>query len=235
MPVGRPAARAFGAAGYRTIADLDGSRSTRGFRSPTLQGMTLLGPSIRPIATWVIVLGGLLMAALWLVYTVLHGPTSFQQDRVFLGQGVHFWGMLLGVVPNSLIAAGLIACRGELTPSRRAAIGHALTCGALIVPAVLDLAVQAINAPFFLPLQSVGVLTLAAGLGPRPAYSTLKPILRVLGGLLGAGMVVAFIPADFSDSIGGFRLFGVLAYFLAGLAWSTLGYQLSQHYRSRVP
>lgn len=189
--------------------------------------MTSQGRSTRQIASWAIVAGGLLMAGLWLVYTSLHGPTSFQEDRVFLGRGVHFWGMLLGVVPNILIATGLIACRGQLRPSRLAAIGHALTCGALIVPAVLDLVVQAINAPFFLPVQAVGVLTLAGGLGRWPASSALRTCLRVLAGLLGGGMIVAFIPQDFSDSIGGFRMFGVLAYFLAGLAWSTVGYLLS--------
>jgi hypothetical protein len=175
------------------------------------------------MATWAIVAGGLLMAALWLAYTSLHGPTSFQENHVFLGRGVEFWGMVLGVVPNSLIASGLIACRGQLTPSRMAAIGHALTCGALIVPAVLDLAVQAINAPFFLPVQAAGVFMLAAGIGGRPAHPSLRNSLAVLGGVLVVGMIVAFIPQAFSDSIGGFRIFGVFAYFLAGLAWSIVG------------
>lgn len=189
--------------------------------------MTKSGWSTRGVAPWVIAAGGLLMAALWLVYTWLHGPTTYQEDHQFLGRDVHFWGMLLGVVPNSLISAGLIALRDWLaTPSKLAAVGHWLMCGALVVPAVLDFAVQAINAPFFLPVQAVGVVLLAAGLRSRPDQSTLRTSLVVLGGLLGAGMMVAFLPQDFSDSIGGFRIFGVFAYFLAGLAWSGVGYVL---------
>jgi hypothetical protein len=130
--------------------------------------MTKPRRSTRVVAPWLIVAGGLLMASLWLVYTGVHGPTSYQEDHLVLGQGPHLWGMLLGVVPNSLIAGGLIALRGVLTPNNLAAIGHSLTCGALLVPAVLDLAVQAINAPFFLPVQAVGVVMLAAGLGRVP-------------------------------------------------------------------
>lgn len=167
------------------------------------------------------------MAALWLVYTWLHGPTTYQEDNEFLGRDVHFWGMLLGVVPNSLLAAGLIALRDRLaTPSTLAAAGHGLLCAALVVPAVLDVAVQAINAPFFLPVQAVGAVLLAAGLRPRPDHSTVRTSLLVLGGLLGAGMIVAFVPQDLADSIGGFRIFGAFAYFLAGLAWSRVGHVL---------
>ena len=169
------------------------------------------------------------MAALWLVYTWLHGPTTYQEDHQFLGRDVHFWGMLLGVVPNSLIAAGLIAMRDRLaTPSKLAAAGHALTCGALVVPAVLDFAVQAINAPFFLPVQAVGVALLAAGLRGGPEQSALRTSLALLGGLLAAGMLVAFLPQAISDLVGGFRIFGVFAYFLAGLAWSGVGHALSR-------
>lgn len=197
--------------------------------------MTKPQRSTRAAAPWLIVAGGLLMASLWLVYKAVHGPTSYQEDHLVLGQGPHFWGMLLGVVPNSLIAGGLIALRGVLTPNKRAAIGHGLTCGALLVPAALDLAVQAINAPFFLPVQAVGVLMLAAGLGGQPACRGLRISLAALGGLLGTGMVVAFLPEGFSDSIGGFRIFGALAYFLAGLAWSRVGFSVARCRRGEAP
>lgn len=199
---------------------------TRAFAA-YVSGMAGSGWSIRGVAPWVIAAGGLLMAALWLLYTWLHGPTTFQEDHHLLGRDVHFWGMLLGVVPNSLIAVGLIALRGWLAaPGRLAAAGHGLICGALVVPAVLDLTVQAINAPFFLPVQAAGLFLLAAGLRSPIDQGTLRTSLVVLGGLLGAGMMVAFLPQDFSDSIGGFRIFGVFAYFLAGLAWSGVGYAL---------
>lgn len=191
--------------------------------------MTKLGRSTNAVASGAIVAGGLLMAALWLVFTPLHGPTSYNEGHLLWGRDMHFWGMLLGVVPNTLIAAGLIALRGRLaTPSRLAAIGHGLTCVGLVVAAVLDLAVQAMNAPFFLPVQAVGVLMLAAGLKSLPAHRPLRIALMVLGGLLGTGMIVAFIPQGFSDSIGGYRIFGILAYFLPGLVWSLVGHLLSR-------
>ena len=168
------------------------------------------------------------MAALWLVFTQLHGPTSYNEGHRLWGRDMHFWGMLLGVIPNSLIAAGLISLRrGLATPSKLAAIGHGMVCGALIVAAVLDLAVQAINAPFLLPVQAIGVLMLAAGLTCRPANRPLSITFTVLGGLLGMGMIVAVFPQDFSDSVGGYRIFGILTYFLPGLVWSLVGFLLS--------
>jgi hypothetical protein len=97
-----------------------------------------------------------------------------------------------------------------------------------VLAAALDVAVQAINAPFLLPVQAVGVLLLAAGLRGRPEPVALRTSFGALGGLLATSMAVAFIPQEISDPIGGFRIFGVFAYLLAGLAWSVIGYVLSR-------
>ena len=48
-----------------------------------------------------LVVGGLVAVPVWLVFTSVHGPTSFNENNITLGRDMHFWGMLLGVVPNS--------------------------------------------------------------------------------------------------------------------------------------
>jgi hypothetical protein len=51
---------------------------------------------------------------LWLVFTTVHGPTSFNEDNVTLGLGMHAWGLLLGVIPNVLVGSGLLLARRAL-------------------------------------------------------------------------------------------------------------------------
>ena len=64
-------------------------------------------------ASLAFVAGGLLMAVLWLVFTNVHGPTSFAQTRVVLGRSTLFGGRLLGGLPNLLVALGLIILYGK--------------------------------------------------------------------------------------------------------------------------
>lgn len=54
------------------------------------------------------IIGGWLMAVLWPLFTILHGPTSFNQDRHFLGRDPLFWGMLMSAPASLMIAFGLI-------------------------------------------------------------------------------------------------------------------------------
>lgn len=83
---------------------------------------------VRFAGVMAVVAGGLLMAALWLVFTSAHGPTSFNEDRVILGGSMLFWGMLLGGIPNLLIAAGLVvfSSRLALLTGRLARVGYVL-------------------------------------------------------------------------------------------------------------
>ena len=55
--------------------------------------------------------GGLLMAALWLIFTSVHGPTSSNENRVFLSGESIRWGFLRpihctpgdGLVPHDIL------------------------------------------------------------------------------------------------------------------------------------
>lgn len=60
------------------------------------------------LASALLVAAGVLMAALWINFTRAHGTTSVDEDRLVLGGSMPFWGMLIGGVPNLLIAAVLI-------------------------------------------------------------------------------------------------------------------------------
>lgn len=57
-------------------------------------------------------------AALWVVFTVVHGPTSFDQRGEVLGRSTPFWGTLLGGIPNLLISLSWILLYSILTKSR---------------------------------------------------------------------------------------------------------------------
>ena len=193
-----------------------------------------LSPGWAPPA---IVTGGLFMAGIWVVFTLAHGATSFNEERVVLGHDMHFWGLLLGVVPNVLIALGLINLRPLLTAGgkRLAEVGHTVVCIALLVSAAADLAVQALGAPFFMPVVGVGLVLLAAGNWSESRLgATSRILLWVLGVLLLVAVVWAFVPQEFSDSIGGFRIFGVGGYFVAGLVWAALGATLSRTTTAQV-
>ena len=65
-------------------------------------------------AAWSLIAAGAAAGGLWLVFTASHGPTSYNEDRAILGIGMHGWGMLLGVVPNALLLAGLVGLRASL-------------------------------------------------------------------------------------------------------------------------
>jgi len=166
------------------------------------------------------------MAGFWVVFTSAHGATSVNEGGVVLGHDMHFWGLLLGVVPNVLIAVGLIVLRPRLTASgnRMAEVGHTVVCVALLLSAGADLAVRALGTPFFMPFVGVGLVLLAAG---NRRDSRLgagnRLLLWVLGLLLLAAFVWALVPHELSDSVGGFRIFGAVGYFAAGLAWAAFG------------
>ena len=83
----------------------------RGGRAPT---------GLDRVAVAAIVVGGLAMTALFVPFTVAHGPTSFNEERIVLGLEMHGWGLLLGVLPNLLIGAGLWRLREGITAGRRA-------------------------------------------------------------------------------------------------------------------
>ena len=163
--------------------------------------------------------GGLAMVALWIPFTLAHGPTSYNEARVVAGMDMIGWGLLLGVVPNLAIAAGLLVTRHHLTDLRRGsswALG--VVIAALVGSALMDLAFGGLGPPFSLFLLAPASLALAlltSRQGERVAWACLAVAYVVAIGL-------ALLPLETSDSFGGYRVFGLFAHVASGLAWVAL-------------
>ena len=116
-------------------------------------------------ASLAFIAGGLLMMVLWIIYTTVHGPTSYDETRPVLGRTTLFWGMLLSASPNLLVALGLVLLHPHLAKgaSRLARTGYTLALIGLLVPAVIDLIIGAIGPPFFVPVLGAGLILLALG------------------------------------------------------------------------
>lgn len=179
-----------------------------------------------------LVVGGLVAVPLWLVFTSVHGPTSFNENNITLGRDMHFWGLLLGVVPNAFVAGGLWLGRSVLLHGgRRAArIGFGLVLLALLASASLDLVSGSLGPPIFLPLLAAGLIIVA--LAPRDPSGSRR---RVLGSLFALGVLLAIafawalLPLGVSDRIGGYRIFGFMAHLLGGVGWAVVGYLIARH------
>jgi hypothetical protein len=175
-----------------------------------------------------LIVGGLLMTALYIPFTIAHGPTWFNEGRQFLGRDMYFWGMLLGVEPNILIGAGFWSLRRRVAGTRRLAlVACTAICIVLWLSAVLDLVLGGLGLPFGLFL--LGPAALIAGLTGavlRPADVRARHVLGLLGLVLVGACIFALVTLGFSDSFGGFRIFGILAYVLPGLLWAVIGWTL---------
>jgi hypothetical protein len=170
--------------------------------------------------------GGLLMASLWLVYTSVHGPTSFDEVNSVLGRDTLFWGMLLGVVPNVSISAGLLMARPALTTATTAVgrVGYYLIIVGLLAPAATDAALQALGPPFLMPIVGIGLILLAIGSRGNPAMTSFsRATLQSVGVLLMIAFAWALASQDVSDSLGGYRIFGAMGYLGAGIGWAVFG------------
>jgi hypothetical protein len=87
-----------------------------------------------------VALGGLAMVVLWVPFTLAHGPTSYNDERVVAGMTMIGWGLLLGVVPNVLVATGLVLARGRLARSGGTAWALGWVIAALAAAYVVALA-----------------------------------------------------------------------------------------------
>ena len=173
-----------------------------------------------------IVVGGLLMIILWLILTTSHGATSFNEDRSVLGGSMLLWGMLLGSVPNLLIAGGLVLLSSSLMPTggRLARAGFVLVLIGLVVSATVDLIIQALGAPFFVPVVGIGLILLAVGIREDQRVGKLsRYLLLFIGLVLVVAFVWALVPSALTDPIGGYRIYGCLAHFAAGMGWVLFG------------
>ena len=175
--------------------------------------------------------GGLLMAAVWLVFTNLHGPTSVNEGRSLFGHDMHGWGLLLGFGPNVLIAAALVGLRPLLVAGagRLVAVGHGIMVASLLASAAMDLVFLALGPPLFMPLLGLGAVLVALGRrdSNRVGAAT-RRIVGLLGVLLLAAAALSWAPREWSDSFGGYRIFGAMGYFAAGLLWAAAGWTLAR-------
>ena len=172
-------------------------------------------------------LGGLGMVVLWLVFTYVHGPTSFNQDKLVLGRSMLFWGRMLGSLPNLLLAVGLMTLHTHFVKggSRLVWVGYTLTLIGLIVPAAIDLLVwKALGPPFFVPVVGIGLILLAAGNRQlaRVQWQSVG-LLTLIGVCQLIAFAVGLVPLEVSDQFGGYRIYGLFAYFVTGIGYMILG------------
>ena len=173
---------------------------------------------------WLVVAGGVIMAAIWPVYISLHGPTSFDRGGRFLGGGTSFWGAMLEGPPHLLIAAGLLALLPGIWVAlgRAARIGYVLVLVSLVIPAVVDLLIVAIMPPLLYPLEAAGLALLAI------AGRRLHPLTRIVFGVMAALLAATFLlglllSQEQFDAIEAYRIHGLLAHVAVGIGWVASG------------
>ena len=178
-----------------------------------------------------LIAGGLLMIPMWVRYTTLHGPTSFDERGHWLGQDEAFWGGMMAPA-MLLIVLGIYGHRTLLKQcgGRIARIGYWLTMIGLSVPTAVDLAARNVVPPFLMPLAAIGLLFLAAAHRHDPFLpTTCRVALVVMGTLLSAAFLMNAIPLETLDRFQWYRLYGILSNVLFGLGWVVFGASLARN------
>jgi len=139
---------------------------------------------VAPVA---IIVGGLLMVALFVPFTLTHGPTSYNEEHDVLGWDMHAWGFLLGVLPNVLVAGGLWRLRARMAAARLGAtVVVAVVCVAMLLDALMNLAFRALGPPFVLFLLAPATSALVALIPAGDAARTrTRVVVAALGIVLG--------------------------------------------------
>ena len=201
--------------------------------------MTSLEHHPSKVSNWpelLMIVGGLLMAVLWPLFTVLHGPTSFNRDQHFLGRDPLFWGMLMSAPASLMIAFGLIARYPLLARvDRKAKFGFVLLLVGLVISATVDLITVSLGPPFMVPLIAIGCLLLGVShrkkdILPNPSWR----MLLFLGILMTLAVLSFFIPIEVLDRYYGYRIYGILTNLLFGLGWAVFGLSLWSNKRQNV-
>lgn len=176
------------------------------------------------------VAGGLLMVPMWVRYTTLHGPTTFDEGGHWLGQGPGFWGSMMEGPSGLLIALGLAGSYTLLTghAGRMARVGFVLAMIGAVIPPLADLAVREVIPPLLAPVFGVGLILIAVA---NRTSSALTRSSRLV--LVGLGIVLLFsflwtllVRPDVMDQIDGYRIYGVVANVLFGVGWILFGASL---------
>ena len=143
------------------------------------------------------------MTPMWVRFTTLHGPTSFNEDGHWLGQSAIFWGGMMGFA-SLLIVIGINGHRALLEAvGRSARIGFWLVLiSGFGVPALADIAFRAAVPP-----------RTHASRGDRPRPSRSSPSARpgsadpcrvallVTGLLLSAAFLMNLVPQEDARSV----------------------------------
>lgn len=173
-------------------------------------------------------LGGVLLVAGWIPFTIAHGPTTVNENREVLGLSPDAWNRLLSV-PLVFVAVGLMAIhsRQRLLAGWLGKTGYAVSLVGLVLWAVSyftlgppPIIIVAVGMVLF------GVATVKAKVLPRWSRS----IPLVLGILLVPGFFLTFpgfilnIPPF--DWVYAFGLSGYFTCIAQGLGWMLLGYVL---------
>lgn len=175
--------------------------------------------------------GGLINVALWPIFTNLHGPTSFNEDRELLGGEAQLWGALMEGPSGLLIAAGFAAAYPLLVAGggRMARVGFWMAMVGLVLHSVASILIRETVPPLLSPVVGVGLLLVAFASRGVPAVSSLQRAL--LAGLGGAQMFAFLwtlaVRPDLMDRIDGYRIYGVVASVLYGIGWIALGLSLA--------
>lgn len=184
-------------------------------------------PSVRSTSTVIMVSAGILMVGLWIIFTIVHGPTSFDQRGEILGRSTPFWGTLLGVVPNLLVSFSWILLYPLVAKSSSLArVGYWMTLIGLMIPAALDLVTGELGPPLLLPVLGLGMIL--TGIGNRARVGRAPSItLQAVGGvLIAAFLFTILLPDHLFDRIDAFRVFGVGAFVFQGVGWVVFGLSL---------
>ena len=179
--------------------------------------------------------GGAIMASLWPLFTSLHGPTSYNEDRRFLGQDPLFWGAMMEGVPSLLIAAGLALLSPILWhgAARAARVGYVLLLVSLLVPGVIDLLILANVPPLLNPLEAAGLVLLAWAAPVLPGRA--RGCLVVMAALLLASMWSVIVTLEEWDAVDGYRIYGFVANVLVALGWVAVGAALLRQAEPGTP
>ena len=181
-----------------------------------------------------LVVGGLLMVPLWVRFTTLHGPTSYNEDGRWFGQSAIFWGGMMGFA-SLLIVIGVYGHRALLEAGGRSArIGFWLALVGLGIPALADIAIRAAVPPFLMPVAATGLIVLAAAHRHDPTLPiTCRVALLVVGLLLSVAFLMNLVPLETLDRFQWYRLYGLLSNVLFGLGWVVFGARLTWKQRAR--
>ena len=188
-----------------------------------------MSPSIVRWSGLAAMLGGVLWAADWVLFTIGHGPTTINENQEVLSLGPDAWGRFV-VVPLALVAVGLVTIH-YLQRSRAGWLGKSGYVVSLVGLALWAVANLILGPPLPIIIAAIGMVlfgiaTLRAKVLPRWSRS----IPLVLGVLLIPGFFLTFpgFILDFPpfDWVYAFGLSGYFTFIAQGLGWVLLGYAL---------